>query len=660
MGLGREEWEVFWFAVEEEFLWRKVTGVKYGQVGFGWRTKEARGTFGVGVWRDILKESSWCWDNIEFKVGKGTKVSFWTDHWCGNSVSKLFPSCLLWRPKGMPRTAVAYVEGLRISLEEDSVIWKGGGHGRFRIRDAYKLLTGPNSLSSEKEHLGDKVPTKVAFFAWEASWEKVLTLDKTSKTGCWAKVYMGEESSSLLGFLEWLAVPKGCFKGEVGGRWCSLTEHSKGSVFVLGFEKEEVYKIIRVRLQKEVNLSGKAEQGREGRILHKFAGPLQRSSANVVKEERPRRGGLVSVGRWARVVVCECHVGSVNWAEIGRAMARRLGHKGVVTVVPFTEGKGLFFVETLEEAVSLHESRFIRIKGGFTVLLRRWLPKENSEIEEKFKEVGAVTEIDWRTLKLFYLSKARSQSQWLGRKTACRLERWVSQLSIWLRHTGTVGRKREEEDRSTVGKGTSAGAVGRTMEWRGGQKAENAPGRTRGTNRTTVGNSWPPTSFSSNSKSQRASGAGPRQAGRVKAQSNLVDEIWASKHMTRAHCFSKPSPQSETDVGWKREVPGKGPIQVLGQEKEGKQDRFSKGPSHRATHSAKGKATVGYEDSENQRRGSAVKCGSKKLWNVLLPSSSACRQGDRSRREPLTTERSPPGSNTLPLEDASEAGTQLV
>ena len=83
--------------------------------------------------------------------------------------------------------------------------------------------------------------------------------------------------------------------------------------------------------------------------------------------------------------MCECHDDSVNWAEVGQAMARRLGQKGV-TVVPFTEGKGLFFVETLEEAVSLHKSRFIRIKGGITVLLRRWSPKENSEIERKFKE----------------------------------------------------------------------------------------------------------------------------------------------------------------------------------------------------------------------------------------------------------------------------------
>ena len=30
------------------------------------------------------------------------------------------------------------------------------------------------------------------------------------------------------------------FEGEAGGKWCSLTEHSRGSVFALGFEKEEV------------------------------------------------------------------------------------------------------------------------------------------------------------------------------------------------------------------------------------------------------------------------------------------------------------------------------------------------------------------------------------------------------------------------------------
>ena len=120
--------------------------------------------------------------------------------------------------------------------------------------------------------------------------------------------------------------------------------------------------------------------------MHKNAGPLQRSYVNVVRDEGPRKDGLILVGRWVRTVVCECQDGAVNWVEVGWAMARRLGHKGVVTIVPFAGGKGLFFVETLEEVLSLHNSRFIRIKGGITVLMRRWTPKENSEVEGKLKE----------------------------------------------------------------------------------------------------------------------------------------------------------------------------------------------------------------------------------------------------------------------------------
>ncbi|RVW34521.1 putative ribonuclease H protein [Vitis vinifera] len=144
------------------------------RLGFGWRTKEARGTFGVGVWRDILKESSWCWDNIEFKVGKGTKVNFWTDHWCGNevlaqtfpqlfelavqrnaSVNEMWDSSLGqggwnirlsrnfndWELDALGEL-LHLLRDLRTSLEEDAVIWKGESHGLFRIRDAYKLLSG--------------------------------------------------------------------------------------------------------------------------------------------------------------------------------------------------------------------------------------------------------------------------------------------------------------------------------------------------------------------------------------------------------------------------------------------------------------------------------------------------------------------------------------
>ncbi|RVW29208.1 hypothetical protein CK203_083949 [Vitis vinifera] len=166
-------------------------------------------------------------------------------------MQSLSPVVCFGGPKECLGELLHMLRDLRISLEEDSVIWKGGGHDRFRIRDAYKLLTGPNVITFPKESIWvDKVPTKVAFFAWEASWEKVLTLDKLQRRGwhlpnrcflcgceeenvnhillhstvvralweivlalfganwvfpekvkeIWARVYMGEESSSLLGF----------------------------------------------------------------------------------------------------------------------------------------------------------------------------------------------------------------------------------------------------------------------------------------------------------------------------------------------------------------------------------------------------------------------------------------------------------------------------
>ena len=73
--------------------------------------------------------------------------------------------------------------------------------------------------------------------------------------------------------------------------------------------------------------------------FHKLVGPLYQSFANVVREEGPRREGLVPIGRWARAVMCECHADFVNWAEVGRALAKRLGHRGVVSIVPFSGRK---------------------------------------------------------------------------------------------------------------------------------------------------------------------------------------------------------------------------------------------------------------------------------------------------------------------------------
>ncbi|KAL6338499.1 hypothetical protein AAG906_020596 [Vitis piasezkii] len=138
-------------------------------------------------------------------------------------------------------------------------------------------------------------------------------------------------------------------EGKFGGKWCSFTEYSRGSVFALGFEKEEFasnrkstflvipkgekgrgWEQIKSTLSSMLvvpssNIDEKGRQCREERFNHKHVGPLYWSFVNVVREEGQRRGGLVPVGRWARAVVCECPIDFDNWVEVGRAMAKRLG-----------------------------------------------------------------------------------------------------------------------------------------------------------------------------------------------------------------------------------------------------------------------------------------------------------------------------------------------
>ncbi|RVW95640.1 LINE-1 reverse transcriptase-like [Vitis vinifera] len=52
--LGKWIWR---FAYDKDNLWKQVITTKYGQEGHGWRTKRAYGAFGVGVWKEIWKET---------------------------------------------------------------------------------------------------------------------------------------------------------------------------------------------------------------------------------------------------------------------------------------------------------------------------------------------------------------------------------------------------------------------------------------------------------------------------------------------------------------------------------------------------------------------------------------------------------------------------
>ncbi|RVW98499.1 microtubule-associated protein AIR9 [Vitis vinifera] len=126
-------------------LWKRRS--KYGEEEGGWISCEVREGYGVGLWKEIRKEGVLLFKNASFIVGDGRRVKFWKDIWCGNTpLCEAFPSLFAF------------------AVSQDA--WS-----RFR-GESYGALA---------------CPTKVGFFAWEASWGKVLTQDHLKRRG-WSLV----------------------------------------------------------------------------------------------------------------------------------------------------------------------------------------------------------------------------------------------------------------------------------------------------------------------------------------------------------------------------------------------------------------------------------------------------------------------------------------
>ena len=74
-----------------------------------------------------------------------------------------------------------YTEGPQTLFGEYSVLWRQERSGQFRVKEAYSLLAKSDDTGFPSRSIW--VARLPAFFAWEAMWGKVLTLDRLQRRG---------------------------------------------------------------------------------------------------------------------------------------------------------------------------------------------------------------------------------------------------------------------------------------------------------------------------------------------------------------------------------------------------------------------------------------------------------------------------------------------
>ena len=77
------------------------------------------------------------------------------------------------------------IQAFRVQREiEDKLVWTASRSGAFSVKSLYSTLEpGGSAMFPYVGIWSARVPPKVAFFAWEASWGKILTLDQLQRRG---------------------------------------------------------------------------------------------------------------------------------------------------------------------------------------------------------------------------------------------------------------------------------------------------------------------------------------------------------------------------------------------------------------------------------------------------------------------------------------------
>ena len=160
------------------------------------------------------------------------------------------------------------------------------------------------------------------------------------------------------------------------------------------------------------------------------------SDGDVVAEEGLRNEALLPVEKWARAVICESKGKVLDWFYVGKAIARMMGTKGMVSVTPISAYKGCFFVDSARRADWFQDQGSLIVREG-SVVLRRWSPRENTVVFRKFRrgwlELRGLSFHLWDEVQLRYILQKRGKVTKVARESLklvdlLKVKLWVEML----------------------------------------------------------------------------------------------------------------------------------------------------------------------------------------------------------------------------------------
>ena len=192
------------YGLENDALWRRVIGAKYGNKWGGWSTKSVSRAYGVCLWK-FIRTGWWNFSKfIRYEVGDGTRVKFWDNVWCRDcplkeafldlynisrtrdaSVSEVIQFRRLVNDQESQSLdsfmVLIYSTKVR-GVGSDNLCWKPASNQGFKVSGYYHSISLSTSISFPwKMVWQSKVPPRVAFFSWIAALGKILTIDNLQK-----------------------------------------------------------------------------------------------------------------------------------------------------------------------------------------------------------------------------------------------------------------------------------------------------------------------------------------------------------------------------------------------------------------------------------------------------------------------------------------------